>query len=174
METLKNRITDGSQDSETGFWSVLAILALIFVALVFSGCSSTAARQESISGSSAELDEFQDCQNVDSLGIRIGGMNLSAAGSMLDFRYRVIDPARAAPLFDRKVRPYLLDESSGAAFGVPDTPKLGQLRTTRRNSDAATGKDYHILFANPGHLLQAGQKVSLVIGDIRVENLVVR
>ncbi len=174
MEALKKRITDGGQHADLGFWSLVTALCIIFVALVFSGCSSTAARQDTVSGASAEPEKFEDCRNVDSLGIRIGGMNLSAAGSMLDFRYRVVDPARAAPLFDRKIRPYLLEESSGAAFGVPDTPKLGQLRTTRRNSDAVTGKDYHILFANPGHLLKTGQKVSLVIGDIRVENLVVR
>lgn len=174
MEPLKKNVTDDGQPFETGYWVLLSIMCLIVLLLVLPGCSSTDARQEAVYGANIEGEASQGWRNVDSLGIRIGGMNLSAAGSMLDFRYRVVDPARAAPLFDRKVRPYLLDESSGAAFGVPDAPKLGQLRTTRRNSDAVTGKDYHILFANPGHLLQAGQKVSLVIGDIRVENLVVR
>lgn len=174
MEALKRRVTDNSQHSERYFWSALAMLGLIFVSLVFSGCSSTATRQSAISGESEASAEIQDCRKDERLGIKFGSVHLSAAGNMLDLRYRVVDPLKAAPLFDRKVRPYLLDESSGAAFGVPDSPKLGQLRSTRRNSDAVTDRDYHVLFANPGHLLHAGQKVSLVIGDIRVENLVVR
>lgn len=174
MEALKRRITDDSQRSERCFWSAQAFLGFIFVSLVFSGCSSTATRQSAISGEREASAEIQDCRKDERLGIKFSSVRLSAAGNMLDLRYRVVDPLKAAPLFDRKVRPYLLDESSGAAFGVPDSPKLGQLRSTRRNSDAVTDRDYHILFANPGHLLQAGQKVSLVIGDIRVENLVVR
>lgn len=173
MEALKRRAED-LPHSERGFWSLLAILGFIFVALVFSGCSSTATRQSAISGESEASAEIQDCRKDERLGIKFGSVHLSAAGNMLDLRYRVFDPLKAAPLFDRKVRPYLLDESSGAAFGVPDSPKLGQLRSTRRNNDAVTDRDYHILFANPGHLLQSGQKVSLVIGDIRVENLMVR
>lgn len=106
------------------------------------------------------------------LGIRMEGLRLSAAGYILDFRYRVTDPAKAAPLLDRKVRPYLLDEASGAQLGVPDTAKLGQLRTTGRNR-VARDQDYFILFANPGRFVQAGNRMTLVMGDLRIENLIV-
>lgn len=106
------------------------------------------------------------------LGIRMEGLRLSAAGYIVDFRYRVIDPAKAAKLLDRKVRPYLLDEASGAQLGVPDTAKLGQLRTTGRNR-VVSGQDYFILFANPGRFVQAGNKMTLVMGDLRIENLTV-
>ncbi|MBZ0106432.1 MAG: hypothetical protein K8H84_12480 [Sulfuricella denitrificans] len=175
MDVLKRRASDGEQESDSDFWSMVAILGCFFVLLVFSGCSSTAARQNTLYGTSeASSEELTDCRRDEQLGIEFGAVHLAAAGNMLDFRYRVVDPLKAAPLFDRKVRPYLLDEASGAAFGVPDSPKLGQLRTTRRNSDAMTDRNYHVLFANPGHWLQAGQMVSLVIGDIKVENLVVR
>ena len=108
-----------------------------------------------------------------SLGIRMEGLRLSAAGYMLDFRYRVIDPAKAAPLLDKKVRPYLLDEASGAQLAVPDTAKLGQLRTTGRNKVIHDDRDYFILFANPGRFVQAGNKMTLVMGDLRIANLTV-
>lgn len=169
MNLPKNRSTNEDKDSEPVFWGMLALLCVLFSVLVFSGCSTTAARQGSASGA-----DGRECTHIESLGIRTSGVHLSAAGNMLDFRYRVVDAGKAAPLFERKIRPYLLDESSGAAYGVPESPKLGQLRTTRRNSAAAEERDYHILFANPGHALQAGQKVSLVIGDTKLENLQVR
>lgn len=107
------------------------------------------------------------------LGIRVEGLRLSAGGYILDFRYRVTDPARAAPLLDKRIRPYLLDETSGAQLAVPDTPKLGQLRTTGRNKVIHDDRDYFILFANPGRFVQAGSKMTLVMGDLRVGNITV-
>ena len=55
-------------------------------------------------------------------GIQVEGIRLSAAGYMLDFRYRVLDPEKAAALFDRKTKPYLIDQESGAKFMIPPYP----------------------------------------------------
>lgn len=106
------------------------------------------------------------------LGIKIVGLRRSSAGYMLDFRYRVLDAAKAASLLDRKISPHLLDEASGAQLGVPDAPKVGQLRPTSRNG-VIPGRSYYILFANPGRYLNAGSKVTLVAGEIQIRNLTV-
>ena len=108
----------------------------------------------------------------DKLGIKIVGLRRSAVGYMLDFRYRLLDPAKASSLLDRKIHPYLLDEATGAQLGVPDAPKVGQLRPTSRNN-VITGRNYYILFANPGRYLQAGSKVTLIAGDARISHLTV-
>ena len=75
-------------------------------------------------------------------------------------------------MLDRKIRPYLLDEATGAQLGVPDAPKVGQLRPTSRNN-VIPGRNYYILFANPGRYLQAGSKVTLIAGDARISHLTV-
>jgi hypothetical protein len=106
------------------------------------------------------------------LGVEVEGIRLSAAGYMLDFRYRVVAPQRVGPLFDARSRPYLLDEASGARLGVPDTPKLGQLRATGARRVVA-GRTYSILFANPGRYVQRGATLSLVMGDARLDGLTV-
>jgi len=106
-------------------------------------------------------------------GIQIEALRLSAAGSMLDLRYRVIDKDKAAPLLDSKRRPYLLDEQRGAKFGVPDTPILGQLRQTSRNHAVLAGHSYFVLFANPGKFLHSGDKVALVMGDAKLPELTI-
>ena len=108
----------------------------------------------------------------DKLGIKIVGLRRSAVGYMLDFRYRLLDPAKASSLLDRKIHPYLLDEATGAQLGVPDAPKVGQLRPTSRNN-VIPGRNYYILFANPGRYLQAGSKVTLIAGDTRISHLTV-
>jgi hypothetical protein len=90
---------------------------------------------------------------------------------MLDFRYRVLDPEKAAPLFDRAVKPYLIDEATGSTLLVPAPPKVGPLRQTTRAPTA--GRIYFMMFANPGKFIQAGQKVTVVIGEFRAEHLTV-
>lgn len=104
-------------------------------------------------------------------GIQVEGLHLTAAGSMLDFRYRVIDAAKAAPILDGKMKPYLLDEARGAKLDVPDTPVLGRIRQTARNNKILTDRTYFIMFGNPGKALQSGDKVTLLLGPVRITDL---
>ena len=106
----------------------------------------------------------------DRWGIQIKGIRLSAAGYMLDFRYRVVDPEKAGPLFKRQIKPYLVDQANGAKFIVPTTAKLGPIRNSNKPQ---SGRTYFMFFANPGRYVKAGNKVTVVIGDFRAEDLVV-
>jgi hypothetical protein len=102
-------------------------------------------------------------------GIQVESLRLSANGYMIDFRYKVVDPKKALALASREFKPYLIDEASGAKFLVPKTPKVGPLRQTAQNLSA--GKTYWMLFSNPGKFVKTGNKVTVVIGDFRVEHM---
>ena len=91
---------------------------------------------------------------------------------MLDFRYTVLEPEKAPPMFDRSAIPYLLHEKSGARFMVPNPAKVGPLRATTRKSEA--GRRYYIMFANPGKYVQQGDLVTVVVGEHRFEHLTVK
>lgn len=104
-------------------------------------------------------------------GIRLQGIRLSAAGNLLDFRYRILDAGKAQALVDHKFQPYLVNQMNGTRISVPNTPSLGALRQTSRKPLA--DHTYFILFANPGRQIKAGDKVSVTIGDFKAENLVV-
>lgn len=97
-------------------------------------------------------------------------ISLTAEGQMLDFRYRVLDEEKAKPLFSRQYKPYLVDEATGAKFLVPESPKVGALRTTR---EPKPDRNYFIIFVNPGRYIKKGNKVTVVIGDFKAEHLVV-
>jgi hypothetical protein len=165
----------GSHDRVVEFLSSLSITVAGIIVLValLGGCTSKS-NGSYFSGALGmpPAGEAPAHGAEDKLGIRMEGLRLSAAGYIVDFRYRVTDPDKAAVLLDRKIRPYLLDEASGAQLGVPDTAKLGQLRTTGRNK-VVPDQDYFILFANPGRYVQAGTRMTLVMGDVRLENLTV-
>ena len=93
---------------------------------------------------------------------------------MLDFRYKVIDPDKAAPLLSRKSKAFLIDEASGVTMHVPKPAKIGPLRQTIKNSKPRMGTTYMVIFANPGQYIAPGSKVTVAIGDFRAKNLTVQ
>ena len=103
-------------------------------------------------------------------GIEVQSLRTTAGGYMLDFRYRVDDPEKAQQLLLPKMSPCLIDEATGAKFLVPRPPKVGSLRASGK---PVVGKIYFVIFANPGSFIKEGNKVSVVIGDFKVEHLTV-
>ena len=147
----------------------LFFLGLLCTALQLSGCAGSTrflnlSEAVALEPASIEAD----------WGIKVEGLRLSAAGSMLDFRYRVLDAQKAAPILDGKTQPYLLDEAHGAKLGVPDTPVLGRMRQTSRNNNIKTDRTYFIMFGNPGKALQSGDKVTLLLGTVKMTDLLVQ
>ncbi len=103
--------------------------------------------------------------------MEIASLRMSGNGHLIDFRYRVIDPDKAALLGDRKYKPCLIDQKTGIKMVVPNTPKLGPLRQSAERLIA--GKIYFMLFANSGLLVKSGSQVTVEIGAFRAENLTV-
>jgi hypothetical protein len=146
--------------------AVLSVLGLALLAALCAGCA--AARQERQAGTAVPATE-QSAEET--RGIKALAVRLTANGNMLDFRYQVLDPDRALPLFSRDIKPYLVDEATGTVCVVPDVPKIGAVRSTTRTPVA--GQEHFILFVNPNRFVKSGSKVTVVIGDFRKANLVV-
>jgi len=118
----------------------------------------------------ADAADSSSARIAERWGIQIQALRLTANGYMLDFRYRVLDAAKAAHLFDRKETAFLIDQASGAKMAVPSPPKIGPMRTLKQ---IEAGRTYFIFFANPGKFIKSGNKVTIVIGNFRAENLIV-
>jgi len=89
---------------------------------------------------------------------------------MLDFRYKVVDPEKASSLLSRQSSTYLIDQATGTKCAVTRT-SVGPLRAGAAKPIA--DRNYVILFANPGQVVKSGSKVTVIIGDFKVENLAV-
>ena len=143
----------------------IGILCMMVFALC-SGCASAPVDRRATPDSRPDQAVL-----VEKLGVKPVAIRLTAASTMLDFRYKVVDPEKSLPAFDRKVKTYLIDQASGDRFDVPAGSKLGPLRSSSRFPEA--GKEYFIFFANSVRNLQRGSKVTVVIGDFRIEDLTV-
>jgi hypothetical protein len=95
----------------------------------------------------------------------------SAAGYMLEFRYKVLDAEKAKPLFERQTKPVLTHTESGARLIVPTPATTGALRNSNPPLDDHI---YWMFFANPGKLVQPGDHVNIDIGEFRVAGLIVQ
>ena len=107
-------------------------------------------------------------------GVEVIGIRLTSAGYMMDFRFRVVDADKALPLFDHRIKPFVLAEKSEIKLPVPMAPKVGAFRPTNRGQNIKADKTYYMVFGNPDSYVKAGEKVSVVIGDFRAENLTVQ
>ena len=105
-------------------------------------------------------------------GIEVVWIRRTAHGHMLDFRYRVTDPENAKELLKRRTAAYLVHEPSGARLGVPTMPKVGSLRQSTMEPEK--GRVYFMIFNANGLRVAQGDKVTVVFGKYRFDNLTVQ
>ncbi len=151
---------------------VCTVLSAAYVGMLAGGCANDPAGQ-STRPAVTEARAISGPKDIaENWGIEIVGIKLSAAGYVLDFRYRVLDPEKARPILERKAIRYLVDQDTGAKMLVPSSPKTGPMRQTTLKPEV--GRVYFIVFSNPRGLVKAGEKVTVVIGDFRAQDLVVK
>jgi hypothetical protein len=154
--------------SESVNRSASLLLLLALVSMASSGCATTPGNE----GAAARPDRES---HEERWGVQPLAVRLSGAGYMLDFRLRVLDREKAAPLLVRRSDCHLIAEKSGGVLQVARSPKVGALRSTvRAESMVKEGRIYGALFANPGRFVNAGDRVTVVMGDFRAEHLVVQ
>jgi hypothetical protein len=150
-----------------GIGKALAATLLMSAALTLSAPSVADASVSEKTGFIQQTKE-QKQELSEKWGIELVAMRSTAAGHMVDFRYRVLDAKKAAPLFKRQTKPYLILQSTGQALAVPNTAKLGSLRNSNTPQE---GRTYWMFFGNHQRVVQKGDKVTVAIGDFRVKDI---
>jgi hypothetical protein len=102
---------------------------------------------------------------IDSLTVK-----WAESGELIRFSWRVLDPQKAKVLNDKKVEPSLIDPRAGVSLVVPTMEKVGQLR---QSQTPEVGRTYWMAFSNAGRPVKRGDRVDVVIGPFKAENLVV-
>jgi hypothetical protein len=136
------------------------------IALVlFAGCA-TAPKASTSASKEAPALRGEEQSGVEAVSIR-----RTVAGRMLDFRFRVVDPEKAAPVLLRSTPAYLVHQATGVKMEIPET-KVGRIRQNTLKPEK--GRTYFMLFNAAGREVSPGDKVTVVIGEHRFENLTVQ
>ena len=101
-------------------------------------------------------------------GIDVTLVGVTAAGGIIDFRYQVVDPDKANPIIhDIALFPKLINEKTGATIALRTLPH-------NHKRELELGGTYFFLLANSHDALAPGARVTLVIGDTRLEHIPVK
>jgi hypothetical protein len=176
LEPVRQRTCAGYPGDLLFVVFLIAMFVIIISVPLFSWAQTSEDQSKPATGQPAEgpVQPQPEAKGESSLeeqwGIQVVAVRLTAAGTMVDFRYRIVDAEKATSLVDRKKDPYLLDQASGAKLSVP-TSKVGALRATTK---PIAGRQYYILFGNTKYTIKAGSRVAVVIGEFKAENLTVQ
>lgn len=97
-------------------------------------------------------------------------VKVAESGQLIRFDYRVLDPAKAEALNDKKAEPELFDAQARVKLVVPQMPNVGKMR---QSSTPKEGMIYWMVFSNPTQAVKRGHRVDVVIGLFRANNLIV-
>ncbi len=154
--------------------SVLLIRLVLLAALnllALSGCvapdsatavqpamhSVMAAQPVATSAESAGL--VPDSALAERYGIQVTLIGITAAGGVIDFRYRVVNPDKAMEwLKDPKLMPDLVVEGRDVILTHPED-------TMKEMGEVQVGQVRYMLYPNAGGIVKPGTSVSVAIGD---------
>jgi hypothetical protein len=98
-------------------------------------------------------------------GIKVSLLAVTAAGGLIELRYQVVDPDKADQVqHDADLLPALVVEDSGATLVLRNPPH-------HHASPTVLGGTYFVLFANARNAIHPGARVTLVLGDVRIEHI---
>ena len=117
-------------------------------------------------------------------GIRVASVGLTMAGGAVDFRYTVVDAEKALLLSQGMASAYVIDQATGTKISMtPPTIKgpaaaHSSARMARQGGGfppspnrLAAGRTNSLLLPNPAGLLKSGSIITVVVGDIRTQNV---
>lgn len=98
-------------------------------------------------------------------GIRILRVAMTAGGGVVDIHYRILNPDKALIVHDDENPPTLIDNASGLLIATPFHDHSFR--------ELHTGVNYHELIMNGGGLLHRGSRVTLTVGESKLEQVIV-
>jgi len=142
-------------------------LMLLLVSSIAAGAQPIKpARYRTVGMPASAVRYYSQAYGVDQLSAK-----LAESGQLVRFSYRVTDADKAGSLHDKAAAPQMLDEKMHAVLQVPVMEKVGPLRQAVPPEQA---KSYWMVFSNKGNVVKAGHRVSVVIGQVRIDGLVVQ
>lgn len=100
------------------------------------------------------------------VGVRVTSVAVTGGGGLVDLRFRVFDPDKAAAIHDPATPPAIVDEASGLL--------ISQLFMGHAHSGPfAPAVTYYLIFENTANWVHHGSKVTVLLGDAQLEHVIV-
>jgi hypothetical protein len=101
------------------------------------------------------------------LGLRVTQVAVTGGDGLLDLRFQVLDPAKAAAVHAAATPPGMVDEES-------DVLVSSLLMSHSHKGAFRQGATYYLVFTNPGNVVKRGNSVTVLLGNTQLEHVIVR
>jgi hypothetical protein len=149
------------------FTGAILVIAGTFIALLVTRGPGSDAKQESKVPVAWARPLVSASGLVERSGVKITQVAVTGDGGLVDLRFTVVDANKAATLHDPAHPPAVVDQRTGLV--VKDL-----LMSHAHTSPFKAGVTYYLVFNNPGNWVHRGDKVAVLLGNARVENVTVR
>lgn len=143
---------------------VVLVAALLVLALAaFFGVRAVMAH-------AADVRSGTEAVSAEEFGARTGAkitlLGVTAGGGMIELRYQVVDPDKASLLLHQEdKRPVLVVEDTGQTLAMVSRPH-------NHKAELNLGGTYFFIMANTQNAIKDGTKVTVIVGDVRLEHVV--
>lgn len=157
-----NGLLSRTQLSKPGRLTRLTVLASLVVFLIAAAMSSIFQSKTVVQDQASVEAAIED-----QYGIHITMLALTAGGGVVDFRFQITDPEKADFYMHGEYEdlPMLLVEDSGT---------LIKPREHTHHVNYEFGRSYYTIYRNPGGVVKTGTSVTVIMGDLRLSNVIVR
>ncbi len=101
-------------------------------------------------------------------GLRVSLIAVTAAGGLVDVRFKVLDVEKVTSLFQDSANvPILIVEDSGVTTLPPDFKGIEDV-------EFIVNRAYPLLYVNPEGAIQTGTSLTVVIGEYRIEHIIAK
>lgn len=146
---------EGQRLSRHGRYLGVALVVAIVGSWLLAGCGTAP-------GSTSTVMPATAAQVEERYGVQLTLIGLTAANGLIDCRFRITDPAKAAFLLKADTMPQLIVEKSDTVIQVQEPiDQVGLI----------LGRVYSVVFPNLQNAIEPGDEVSVVIGDLRLEHI---
>ena len=101
-------------------------------------------------------------------GIREVTVRRTASGAIIDVRYRITDGKKAEAFLNPRNVLRLIHQDTGREMPIAQG-KLGKMRQVP--ADPGANRVYFSLFSNQGGLVKSKDRVTLLMGEVKIEDL---
>jgi len=141
--------------------TVLTAVAIWMLASQYAVLPGSGTARDSVAQDTAEANF------IEVTGVRVIRVGLASGGGMLDLRYQIVDPDKADVVHDPDNPPMLVDEATGQTVSRP-------WHDHSHDKDLHFAITYFEILMNPGGVLKPGSMVTVVIGDARLEHVLIQ
>jgi hypothetical protein len=158
-----NGILSRTQLNKPGRLTRIILLVSFIVFLAVAAMSSVFQSEKAIERDRASVEAAIE----DQYGIHISMLAVTAGGGVVDFRFQITDPEKANFYMhgDYEDLPVLIEEDSGT---------LIKPREHTHHADYEFGRTYYTIYRNPGGVVKTGSSVTVLLGDLRLSNVIVQ